>query len=89
MAVRVPGVGGWDGEFVFARAAGGGFKQDVTTNAIAKSRNVRRRCIAGMPPSGSRDVERTRKDAGSMPKRNDSGANARRPKPMCRREGNP
>ena len=89
MAVRVPGVGSWDGEFVFARAAGGGFKQDVTINAIAKSRNVWTHCIAGRPPSGSRDVERTRKDADSMPKRNDSGANARRPKLACRKKGNP
>ena len=38
--MRVPGVGDWDSAFVSAKTASEGFKQDVTTNAIAKSRNV-------------------------------------------------
>jgi hypothetical protein len=39
-AVHVPEVGGWDGELVSAKTAGGGFEHDVTTNATAESQNV-------------------------------------------------
>jgi len=39
-AVGVPGGGDWDGEFVFAKTAGGDFRLGATTNATAESRNV-------------------------------------------------
>ena len=39
-AVRVPGGGGWDGEFVSAKIAGGDFRLGVTTNATAASGTV-------------------------------------------------
>ncbi len=39
-AVLMPGGGDWDGEFVFAKIAGGDFRLGATTNATAKNRNV-------------------------------------------------
>jgi len=85
----VPEVGGWDGELVFAKAAGGGFRRGGTTNAIAETLNARRNCIAGRQPSGSRDVEPPLKDAGNTPRQNGSGESGMPLGRTCRRKAKP
>ena len=47
-AVRVPEAGGWGGELVSAKAAGGDFRRGGTTNATAENLNVWKSCsLAG------------------------------------------
>ena len=87
--VRVPEAGGWGGEFVSAKTAGGGFWHGVTTNATAKNRNVRRSCVAGRQPSGSRNAVPTLKDAGNMPRQNGSDGSGRHLSATCRRKAKP
>jgi hypothetical protein len=69
---RPPEGGGWGGEIVSAKTAGGGFRQGVPTNATAEKQIVRMSCIAGRQPSGSRNAAPTLKDADSMPRRSGS-----------------
>jgi len=75
--VRVPEAGDWGGELVSAKTAGGGFWHGVTTNATAKNRNVRRSCIAGRQPSGSRNAVLALKDAGNMRRQSGSDGSGR------------
>ena len=84
-----PGVGGWDGESVSARAAGGDFRHGGITNATAKSRNVWGRCVAGRQPSGSGNAGPILGDASGMPRRNASDGSGRHFRSMERREAMP
>jgi hypothetical protein len=76
-AVCPLGADGWGGERVFAKAAGRDFRPGGRTNAIAKTPNAGRSCVAGRRPSVNRSTARMRKDADSMPRRNGSDANGR------------
>jgi hypothetical protein len=79
-----PGAGGWDGEFVFARAVGGDSGHGNTTSATAGNRDVWTRCIAGRQPSGSGIAAPILRDASGMPRRNVSDANRRHLRPRGR-----
>jgi hypothetical protein len=85
----VPGAGGLDGERVFVKAAGGGFRRGDTTNATVGNLNAWMRCIAGRQPSGSRNAVLDLKDAGDMPRRNGSDGGRRPRGRTCRREAKP
>ena len=87
-AVCLPGAGGWDGGLVFAKVAGGGFRQGVTTSATVESLNACRNCGVGRRPSGSTNIVRALKDASSTPRRSGGAANARPLRPRSRRKGN-
>ena len=75
-----PGPGGWDGERVSAKAAGGDSRPGGRTNATAESQNVRSNCAGGRRPSVSRSAVPALKDVDSTRRRNASDANGRRTK---------
>lgn len=77
--------GGWDGEFAFARDAGGGFRHGGITNATARTRNAGGRCVAGRRPNGSGNAGPIPWDADGTPRRNASGGRG----PCCARCAQP
>jgi len=88
-AVCLVGAGGWGGEGVFAKAAGGHSRPGGRTSAIAKIPNAGRSCAAGRRPSVNRDAALMLKGAGSMPRRNGSDASGRPARPRRPRGGPP